>query len=110
MFGEASAMAHVAASLGNESRAAFYRAEAQRWTDVLEKKLWSKSLNFFVNRAEEPPAALHREWRRYGSLGRSQEVQTYLGCHACMHPMQATWRACSAKGRMREKTNQSRPA
>ena len=89
MFGEATALSHVASSLGNSSRAAYFAAEAQRWRDVLTSKLWDTELGFFVNLAQPPPPTLFAELRRYQRMGRAREVQTYLGCLACKRP-----RAC----------------
>jgi len=86
MFGEATALAHIAAAMGNGTRASYYEKEASRWQRVLTEKLWSDELGFFVNEAQNAPPALHAEWKRYREMGRSREVQTYLGCLACHRP------------------------
>jgi len=86
MFGEAIALRSIAAALGNTSRAAYYEREARKWQAVLTDQLWSDELGFFVNKAEAAPATLHQEWHKYGKIGRSREVQTYLGCLACHRP------------------------
>ena len=86
MYGEATALHHIAASLGNHSRATYFAAEAQRWRRVLVDKLWSEDLEFFVNEAQSPPPQLHAEIRHFHRLGRAREIQTYFGCLACHRP------------------------
>ena len=44
-YGEASALAAIAAALRNATEAAFFRAEAAKWQGVLERRLWSEELN-----------------------------------------------------------------
>lgn len=82
-YGEASALAAIAAALHNSTEAAFFRAEAAKWQGVLQGRLWSEELGFFVTEAQPPPPNLHAELRRMGRLGRMREVQTYFGCLAC---------------------------
>ena len=82
-YGEASALAAIAAALRNSTEAAFFRAEAAKWQGVLQRLLWSEELKFFVTEAQPPPPNLHAELRRMGKLGRVREVQTYFGCLAC---------------------------
>jgi hypothetical protein len=86
MFGEATALAAIALAVGNGTRAKYYEAEARRWQLVLTTKLWSPSLRFFVNQAQQAPPNLHKEWKAFQSKGRAREVQTYLGCLACHRP------------------------
>ena len=81
-YGEATALAAIAAALRNTTEAAFFRAEAAKWQGVLQR-LWSEELAFFVTESQPPPPNLHAELRRMGKLGRVREVQTYFGCLAC---------------------------
>ena len=83
MFGEASALAAIAAALRNTSESAFFAAEAAKWQRVLEQRLWDPRLKFFVTEAQPPPPNLHQELQRMNRLKRSREVQTYFGCLAC---------------------------
>ena len=83
MYGEATALSHIAAALGNASRAEYYAEQARRWQRVLTSKLWSEELSFFVNEAQPPPPNLFAEIRQFQRIGRGREIQTYFGCLAC---------------------------
>ena len=73
MFGEARALARIAALLGRAEAARLYSAQAERWRTAVES-LWSAELRFFVTRAYPPPS------------GRREDVRlrrTKLGCLMC---------------------------
>ena len=55
----------------------------ERAQGVLERRLWSEELQFFVTEAQPPPPNLHAELGKMRRLGRAREVQTYFGCLAC---------------------------
>ena len=81
MYGEAVALSSIARGLGNESRALYFRRQAERWRDVLLHRLWSESLGFFVNEAQEPPAGLCGHRQR--TCPRGRRITTgCLGCRA----------------------------
>ena len=86
---DASEAQKLARALGNDTRAAYYAAEALRWQDVLTSKLWDSGLGFFVNEAQPPPPNLHSQIRAYQRAGKGREVQTYFGCLACHRPREA---------------------
>ena len=42
---------------------------------MLQRRLWSEELSFFVTESQPPPPNLRAELRRMSKLGRSREVQ-----------------------------------
>jgi len=59
MFGEAHALALIARELGEESTAAHFTHEAERFRAAV-LRLWSPELGFFVTRATPRPASVPR--------------------------------------------------